>query len=164
MTNYIRTMAIGDLADVTAIFNDAIENTTGSFDSDPKTLDQMRLRFFSTDNIYPKLVTESQARVVAWASIAAYSDRCAYEDCGEVSIYVAPEMKGRGIGRKLLPALIDAGRQMGLHTLIARIGEGNPSSLALHRSAGFEEAGFLKEIGAKFGRRLSVHLMQIMLT
>jgi phosphinothricin acetyltransferase len=159
----IRAATIDDLGAAVEIFNDAILQTTGSFDSEPKTADALADRVATGDPRLPMFVAEVTGRVVGWANIGRYSDRCTYGDTGEVSIYVAPDFKGRGVGTLLLRTLVEAGRSAGLHTLIARIGEGNPASLALHARARFEEVGFLKEIGFKFGRRLGVHVLQVVL-
>ena len=123
----------------------------------------MTRRFFGTEARYPHLVAEQGTKILGWASIGAYSERCAYADTGEVSVYISPDWKGRGIGSQLFEQLIAAGRAHSLHSLIARIGEGNPASLALHHRWGFEDMGFLPEIGFKFGRRLGVHILQLRL-
>jgi phosphinothricin acetyltransferase len=163
MDSDIRLVAPSDMPAITAIFNDAVLHTTGSFDSTPKSEDDFTQRFFEREKTYPHLVYIQNAAVVGWASIGPYSDRCAYGDTGEISIYIAPSAKGMGVGTKLLGALVTQARALPIHSLIARIGEGNPASLALHRRVGFSEIGFLKEIGMKFGKRLGVHIFQLML-
>jgi phosphinothricin acetyltransferase len=59
-----------------------------------------------------------------------------------------------------LGALIEEGEKAGLHTILARIAEGNETSLALFKSEGFETVGVMKEVGRKFGKLLDVHLLQ----
>jgi phosphinothricin acetyltransferase len=58
-------------------------------------------------------------------------------------------------------AILDEGRRAGLHTILARIAEGNEVSMHINRLCGFETIGVMREVGHKFGRRLDVHLMQI---
>ena len=77
-----------------------------------------------------------------------------------MSVYVAEDRRGRGIGKNLLEAVIAKGREAGLHSVIARIAEGNEGSVRLHRAVGFDEIGLMKEVGRKFGRLLDVLLMQ----
>jgi phosphinothricin acetyltransferase len=97
------------------------------------------------------------------ASLSRWSDRCAYSETGEASIYVHQEYRRRGIGRALFQALIAAGKEAGLHTVVGRIAEGNDASLRLVESSGFSHIGIMRQVGVKFGRRLDVHLVQLML-
>ena len=108
------------------------------------------------------LVAEKDGVVVGWAALSKWSDRCAYSDTAEVSLYVKKENQGKGIGRQLLKALIKEGRNIGLHTVIARIAEGNQASIHLFKSENFETIGIMKEVGRKFGKLLDVYLMQKM--
>jgi len=100
---------------------------------------------------------------VGWASLTEWSDRCAYSDTAEASFYVESEYRRQGVGRKLLEAIIEEARRVKLHTLLGRIAEGSEESLHLSRSVGFVHIGTMKEVGRKFGRRLDVHLLQLML-
>ncbi|MGB3092900.1 MAG: N-acetyltransferase family protein, partial [Candidatus Zixiibacteriota bacterium] len=98
--------------------------------------------------------------VVGWASLSKWSDRCAYSDTAEISLYVHHGHQGKGIGRKLLEAIVAEGQKAGLHTIIARIAEASEASIHLHKSVGFEHIGTMKEVGRKFGKLLDVYLMQ----
>jgi phosphinothricin acetyltransferase len=106
------------------------------------------------------LVAEREGRVVGWASLSAWSDRCAYRDTAESSFYVEDRYRGQGVGRKLKLAIVEAAERAGLHVILARIAEGNIASVHLNEECGFEHVGVMKEVGFKFGRRLSVRLMQ----
>ena len=109
---------------------------------------------------YPILVAEEHGIVVGWASLSKWSDRCAYSDTAEMSLYVHHGHQGKGIGRKLLEAIVAEGQKAGLHTIIARIAEASEASIHLHKSVGFEHIGTMKEVGRKFGKLLDVYLMQ----
>jgi L-amino acid N-acyltransferase YncA len=156
----IRHANPGDLESITDIYNQAILKTTATFDIVPKTLDEQRIWFERHDLNHPILVAESDETVVGWASLSEWSDRCAYSDTAEVSLYIKEECREKGIGRKLLEALVSEGARVGLHTLIARIAEGNNVSIHLHEAFGFQHVGIMKEVGKKFGRLIDVHLMQ----
>ena len=82
------------------------------------------------------MVAEPDGDVVAWASLSEWPDRCAYADTAEMSIYVREEFRGRRVGRRLMDAIMEEGEKMGLHTVIARITDGNSVSVHLHESAG----------------------------
>lgn len=155
-----RRATLTDLPAITAIYNDAVLKTTATFDTTPKTDAEQREWFEHHDDNHPVLVAVEQSTVVGWASLSAWSDRCAYASTAEVSIYIHEEWRGNGVGRTLMAALVAEGERLGLHTLIARIAEGNPASIRLHTSAGFTEAGILKEVGEKFGRLLDVAMLQ----
>lgn len=157
----IRRATPEDLSAITDIYNEAILNTTATFDTTPKTDEEQRSWFDHHGEQHPVLVAENASgQVVGWASISAWSDRCAYSETGEVSVYVAAPERGQGVGRLLLNALDQTARSLNYHVLLARIAEGNPASIRLHESTGFESVGVMKEVGMKFGRRLDVLLMQ----
>ena len=156
----VRKATLEDLAAITQIYNDAILKTVATFDTDPKTAEEQMMWFADHGPEYPILVADNNGLVVGWASLSRWSDRCGYSNTAEISLYVDEKHQGKGIGRKLLEAIVREGREAGLHTVIARIAEGSEASINLHKSFGFEHIGTVKEVGRKFGKRLDVHLLQ----
>jgi phosphinothricin acetyltransferase len=156
----IRPAKISDLTAITEIYNEAIKTTTATFDTEPKTGDEQKVWFDSHGPQYPIVVEESNGAVVGWASLSKWSDRCGYSGTAEISLYVKQEFRGKGVGRKLMEAIISEGKRVGLHTIIVRIAEGNDVSVHLAESFGFRHIGVMKEVGRKFGRLLDVHIMQ----
>jgi L-amino acid N-acyltransferase YncA len=156
----IRRASIDDLMVITEIYNEAIHKTVATFDTTPKTLEEQKIWFNDHGPKNPIMVAECSGRVVGWASLSEWSDRCAYSDTAEISLYVKEEYRGKGIGKELLETIIQEGEKAGLHTVIARIAEGNEVSVHLHESVGFEKIGVMKEVGRKFGKLLDVYLMQ----
>lgn len=108
-------------------------------------------------------VLEVDGRIAGWASLTAWSDRKAYAGTAETSFFVHSSYHGRGYGKRLKLALVDAAREIGLHTLIARVAEGSDASVHICRSAGFERIGTMKQVGHKFGRYLDVDVFQLLL-
>ncbi|MFI5345043.1 MAG: GNAT family N-acetyltransferase [Elusimicrobiota bacterium] len=159
----IRPARETDLPAVTAIYNEAIERTTGTFDTEPKSLAQMADWFKAHDESHPVLVAEEDGRVVAWASMSRWSDRCAYNRSVEVSVYVEVPARGRGLAGELLDELLRRGRTLGVKQALARITQDNEASLRLHARRGFVEVGRLRRVGEKFGRVLDVHILQLSL-
>jgi len=157
----IRRAVPEDLAAITDIYNQAILNTTATFDTGIKTTEEQKAWFEKHSARYPLLVAQQDNIIVGWASMSAWSDRCAYADTAEISLYVSEEYQGKGVGRKLSVAILQAGREGGLHTAIARIAEGNDISIRLAESLGFKHIGVMREVGRKFDRLLDVYLMQI---
>lgn len=161
MTSYsIRRATINDLSAITRTYNKAILTTVATFDTEPKTMEEQRGWFAQHGDKYPLLVAESNDAVVGWAALSAWSDRHAYADTAEISVYVDEDFQGKGIGRVLSEAVIKAGEEAGLHTLIARIVEGNEASVHIAETQGFVHIGIMREVGRKFGRLLDVYLMQ----
>jgi phosphinothricin acetyltransferase len=110
----------------------------------------------------PRLVAHAAGggEVVGWAALSPVSGRCIYAGVAEVSVYVAPEARGRGVGRALLEALIRGGEVAGLWTLQAGIFPENEASLALHRALGFRQVGVRERIGKMQGRWRDVILLE----
>lgn len=159
----IRRATTTDLAAITEIYNDVVINTTATFDTETKTLEERENWFAKHGKKYPILVAEDDNHIIGWASLSRWSDRLAYADTAEISLYVREDQKGKGIGRRLMTAILDEGRRAGLHVVIARIVEGNDLSIYLHESAGFWQVGTMKEVGRKFGKLLDINVMQIIL-
>ncbi len=153
-----------DLNSITEIYNEAVANTTATFDTTAKNMDEQKAWFAEHNEKYPIVVAESAGTVVGWASLSRWSDRCAYADTAEISLYVHADQRGRGIGKKLMDAVLLEGQKAGLHTVIARIVEGNQISVRIHTDSGFKPVGVMKEVGRKFGKLLDVHMMQKILT
>ncbi len=156
----IRPAKLEDVTAITEIYNEAILTTVATFDIEPKTDAEQSVWFANHSSKNPILVAESDGTVVGWASLSEWSDRCAYSDTAEISLYVKQEFRGKGIGRRLLEDIIEEGEKVGLHTVIARITKGNEESIHLHESVGFEHIGIMREVGRKFGKLLDVCLMQ----
>jgi len=160
---HIRPATNSDIPEITAIYNDAIQNTTATFDTEVKTEEQQVKWFNEHGEKHPVLVAEDQGKVIGWASLSRWSDRCAYQDTAEVSVYVDSEHREKGVGKKLLEVLILEGKAAGLHNLVSRITEGNLNSIHIHEKFGFRHIGIMKKAGVKFGRMLDVYFMQKLL-
>lgn len=159
----IRRADLSDLAEIIAIYNEAIVATTATFDTEPKSVEERVQWFRDHDANHPILVAVIDGAVIGWSSLSRWSERRAYDRTVETSSYVTSAFRGRGIGRKLKEAIIEEARRLGFHTIIARIVAGNEESLHLNESMGFVLVGTMKEVGLKFGRFLDVHILQKML-
>ena len=94
-----------------------------------------------------RLVARRDGEVVGWAALSRVSERCVYEGVAEVSIYVAAEARGSGVGKALLSALVDASEAAGIWTLQAGIHPENSPSLRLHERCGFRVVGVRERLG-----------------
>ena len=156
----IRPAKPDDLVAITDIYNEAILTTDATFDTETKTTGSQKEWFDGHDARNPILVAVSDNQVIGWASLSKWSDRCAYSDTAEISVYVKDGYREQGTGGQLIEKIVQAGEEAGLHTVISRITAGNDESIHLHEKFGFEHIGVMKEVGKKSGRLLDVLLMQ----
>ena len=159
----IRLACSDDAAAIADIYNEAIRTTTATFDTEPKTAEDRLKWLESHDERHPVFVAELDGRIVGWASLTKWSDRPAYDQTAETSFYVGEVFRGRGVGSALKERLIAEARRLGFHTLLARTAGESFASIHINQAFGFRHIGTMKEVGFKFGRRLDVHLMQLML-
>ena len=134
----IRETEENDLPELLSIYNDIILHTTAVYDYEPHTL-EMRRQWFATKQQqgFPVFVAEDGKKILGFSSIGPFRAWAAYQYSVENSVYVAEEARGKGIGKLLLPPLIEAAKKMQLHTIIASIDATNEPSLRLHKSFGF---------------------------
>jgi L-amino acid N-acyltransferase YncA len=162
----LRDTVPSDLSAITAIYADEVLHGTATFELTPPDVAEMASRQAAVLALdLPWLTAELDGQVVGYAYLAPFRLRPAYRYCVELSVYLAPEARGRGIGRALMEALIARARAKGLRHLIGVIGDSaNAGSIALHKATGFREAGVWRETGWKFERWIDVVLMQLDLT
>jgi L-amino acid N-acyltransferase YncA len=156
----IRPANIKDVEGITEIYNEAVIKSTSTFDTNPQTVEERKKWLSKHTESFPVIVAEYQKNIIGWASLSPWSDRPAYAKTAEISIYVKEEFRNRGFGKKMMDKLIEDGEAAGLHTIIARIADGNEISVNLHEAYGFKHIGTMKEVGEKFGKVLDVHLLQ----
>jgi L-amino acid N-acyltransferase len=160
----IRRAIRADAAAMAAIYNQAVENTTATFDTIPETVKERESWLDEhAEPQHPVLVAEAGSRVVGWTSLSRYSGRCAYAATVEVSTYIDEQFRGRGLGPRLTSAVLAAGAEGGVHAVISRICTENEVSLAMARKLGFFDIGVMREVGVKFGRALDVMMLEKLL-
>lgn len=156
----IRKATVADLPSITEIYNEAILNTTSTFDTEVKTLDDRKVWFTNRDENFPVIVAEREKQIVGYAALNKWSERKAYDVTAEISVYIHPDSRKQGIGKQLIEVLVAIGEQTQLQTILARITEGNDHSIYLHERNGFKTVGVLRRVGKKFGKLLDVTVMQ----
>ena len=158
----IRPVRDADMTAITAIYGLSVATGTASFELEPPDLDEMRRR---RDTLlaggFPYLVAEAEEGILGYAYAGPYRPRPAYRATVEDSIYLAAAAQGRGIGRLLLAALIEAAEAGGFRQMVAVIGDSqHQASIRLHAALGFRLVGILENVGFKHGRWLDSVLMQ----
>lgn len=158
----VRASTDADVPAITAIYRSHVSQGTGSFEIEPPDEAEIAQRRAEiVQRGLPWLVADIEGRVVGYAYAGLYRAREAYRYTLEDSVYIHPDLMGRGIGRALLEALIEACRAGGFRQLIAVIGDSeNEGSIRVHAACGFEHVGVLKSVGLKFDRWIDVVIMQ----
>jgi phosphinothricin acetyltransferase len=161
----IRPATVADIPAITRIYAHAVEHGTASFElSAPDEAEMGRRMQAIFDGKFPYIVAEIDGVIAGYAYASLYRTRPAYRFTVEDSVYVAPHIHRRGVGKALLMKLIEACTALGFRQMIAVIGDSDQAaSIGVHKACGFAPAGNLKSIGWKFGRWLDTPMMQLAL-
>ena len=145
-------------AEIQAIINPVIADTTSSYEEKPRTLEDIHawLEGKRRDGFPVLGLTDDGGRLAGYGTLGPFRPQAAYRHTVEHSLYVAPAFRGRGIGRRLLDLLIGESAARGCHLMIGVIDSANTASIRLHEQAGFSVAGRLAQAGRKFDRWLDV--------
>lgn len=136
-------MKPNDWENVRNIYLEGISTGNATFESDTpewEKWDSVHLREH-------RIVARDAAGILAWAALSPVSTRCVYSGVAELSLYVAEEHRGKGVGSTLLEAVILSTEKAGLWTLQGGIFPENIPSLRLVRKHGFKEIGRREKIG-----------------
>jgi L-amino acid N-acyltransferase YncA len=140
-----RAATLADAAAIVAIYNEGIADRVVTFETEPRSAGQIAEWFTGRQLV---IVAESgETGPVAFAASFPYSARACYAGIGEFSVYVAREYRGRGAGRAVLAALIEAATAAGLHKLTSRVFPENAASRAVLKGLGFAEIGIHRRHG-----------------
>lgn len=161
----IRPATPQDIEALTALMNDVIRNTTitvTSVEKSPQDVAQMirdrRALGFDV------LVAYEDNSFLGYASYAQFRPSPGYSRTMEHSIALTSEARGRGTGRALMAAIETHATRFGAHVMIGAITSDNVASLDFHKRLGYEQVGFLPQVGYKFGRYHDLVLMQKILS
>jgi len=163
----VRRATREDVPAILEIYNDAVLNTTASADYEPRALEFLE-RWFdehardgypifvamthhhaprdSTGIMRDDVSQNAGDEVVGWSSLSRYKERYGYRFSVESSIYIHPQWRGQGVGKLLMPPLIDAARAMGMHAIVAGVSGDNEASLKLHEQFGFKRVAQFREV------------------
>jgi phosphinothricin acetyltransferase len=158
----VRPATSADADALAAIYGHAVLHGFGTFEEEPPSPADMDARRRAVqDRGLPYLVAEADGRVLGFAYAGPFRPRAAYRYTLEDSVYVAPDAAGKGVGRAVLAAVIQACEALGVRQLMAVIGDSeNAGSIGLHRALGFEQTGVGRSVGFKHGRWVDIVHMQ----
>ncbi len=140
-------MTPGDWPEVARIYEEGIATGLATFETsvpDWTSWDQAHMQSC-------RLVATEDSSLAGWAALSPVSSRCVYGGVAEVSIYISAEARGKGLGLKLLRALIGESEKAGIWTLQSGIFPENTASIKLHEKGGFRRIGYRERIGCLHG-------------
>ncbi len=149
----IRTLQPEDAAAVAALYNHYVLHSTVSFEEEPLDAGRMRRRL---EHVAVRFVCEREGRIVGFGYTHEWKERAAYRYTQEVTVYVAPDSTGLGIGRRIVERLVAECRTTQCRALIACITADNAPSRRLFEAVGFRRVSHFEQVGRKFGRWLDV--------
>lgn len=151
-----------DLPEIQSIYAHHVLHGTGTFEEVPPSLEEITARHAAgVAGGYAWLVCRDATGVLGFAYYGAFRQRTAYRHIVEDSVYVRDDVRGQGVGKALVGALVAHAQAAGLRQMLALIGDSeNSGSIGMHASLGFTRAGVLRAVGWKFDRWLDVVIMQ----
>lgn len=156
-----RLATFADAEAINSIYNHYVRHSAATFQVEDETTEERAAELRTRPHNQPLIVLEVAGETLGWGALSPFRSRCAYRDTAELSVYVRHDCHRRGLGRAIVQDLIARARSLGYHTLLAASCEESVGSIGLLKSLGFADAGVLREVGCKFGRRLDVVYLQM---
>lgn len=147
----IRDARRSDVPAMLAIYAPFVEHTAVSFEYNVPTEAEFARRLEEHQAAFPWLVCEENGRVMGYAYAGRAFERAAYGWNAEISCYLAPELRGRGVGRRLYARIEEILTRLGYYKLFAVVTSANAPSVAFHRALGFRDAACFRNVGYKQG-------------
>ena len=153
----IRDATPADAAAIAEIYNHYVLRTIVTFEEEAVPVPEIaeRIQEVYADRL-PWIVAEREGTVVGYAYASKWKGRCAYRYSTEITVYLAHDQAGRGIGSELYGRLFPMLKDRKLHAAMGGISLPNPASVALHEKFGMEKVAHFKEVGYKFDRWIDV--------
>lgn len=157
----IRPAEARDLPAILAFWNPIIRETTTIFSSEERTEESLGAMIATRRAAGREmLVAEEAGLVLGIATYDQFRGGLGYIHAMEHTVLLAPDARGRGVGRALMAAIEDHARARGAHTMVAAVDAANAGGIGFHEAIGFQRVGYLPESGRKFGRWLDLVLLQ----
>jgi L-amino acid N-acyltransferase YncA len=151
MTWRIRLVERGDAAGIADIYRPNVVSSPISFELEPPDAEEVTRRIEKTLATHPWLVCEEDGRLAGYAYASRHRERAAYQWSVDVSVYVHPDFRRRGVGQAVYTSLFQILRAQGFFNAYAGIALPNAGSVGLHESVGFKPLGVYHKVGYKVG-------------
>jgi L-amino acid N-acyltransferase YncA len=150
-----------DAAAIATIYNQGIEDRSATLETQLRTADERAEWLAMRGPRHPVLVAvDSAGTVMGWGSLNVFNPRPAYDSVADLSVYVAREQRGRGIGDALLGALETRARKIGYHKIVLAAFPSNAPGMRLYERHGFSTVGVYHEQGLLDGQWVDVIIME----
>jgi len=154
METRVRPALLSDAKAINAIYNHYVRTSTCTWHLTEETEAGRKAWLRGRGPAHPALIIEIEGKAVGWGSLSVYNSRQGWSETVEDSVFIDHAHHGKGLGRRLLQALLERAEALGHSNVIARISAEQTPSRRLHASLGFVEAGLLPGVGRKFGQKL----------
>ena len=154
----IRKPVREDIPALLDIYNYEVENGIATLDINPKSIADWE-RWYDNHNInnHPLIVCEDEGKIAGYATLSSYREKEAYSSTVELSVYVSPYHRQKGVGTLLMEEILRLAKEdKNTHTVVSVITSGNAASCRLHEKFGFTFCGTIKEVGVKFGKYIDI--------
>ena len=159
-----RMASIGDVEQITEIYNQGILDRLATLESNPKTVEEMQRWFSGRNERYKVIVAEDgEGKIIGWASLNVFNVRESYQGVSDLSIYIRREERGKGLGKQLLAALIEIAKQVDFHKLVLNTFALNVAGQRLYESLGFTKVGTYMKQGMLDGKWIDMTIMEKLL-
>ena len=159
----VRPARESDAEAIATIYNQGIEDRVATLETELRTPEERRRWMAARGPRHPVIVAEAAGTVVGWASLNQFNPRPAYQHVADFSVYVDRDWRGKGVGRRLLEALIDLAREIGYHKMVLSAFPFNQAGVALYERLGFRAVGIYKEQGLLDGKWTDTIIMEKLL-
>jgi len=153
-----------DVPAITALLNSEIKNGIAHFGTDSIEEQEIYEQLYAARSRFPWYTAQDESGAfLGFCKSAPWSPRGGYDWTAEITIYIAKQAQGQGVGKALYTRLLDTLRAQRFQIVVAGISEPNPASVALHTSIGMKQTGYNKTMGFKHGRWIDVSYYQMLL-
>jgi L-amino acid N-acyltransferase YncA len=159
----LRDATQADVPRICAIHNQGIEDRVATLDVDPHTLDEQMEWFHRHGPRHPVVVAEAAGDIIGWASLNQFAARAAYRLVADLSVYIARQWRGKGVGTLLLGAIEARARTLGYHKIVLSAFPFNQAGMRLYERFGFRTVGIYREQGLVDGRWVDTIIMEKLL-
>lgn len=166
MNLILREAQLADLEQIRHIYNHEIEHGFATWNTQPYDQNHFQ-RWFGQlqQHNFPLFVVEDlqQQCIAGYAEYSTFRNISGFKQTVEHAVYINPAYARQGLGLRLLQHLIDHARQQQIHVMVAAIDHDNQASIHLHQKLGFQQTGYMPEVGKKFGQWRDLVLLQLIL-